>query len=482
MVLRALAGPGRSLLVGLRRDHIAACCLGLSYIAFFATMVVLPSPIFWEVVPRHVGTIETQYRSLLLYLSDIPLLIAVFAWTLGHILRPSRPLCFGPWYIAGPALAIMLLTALSPIWAHAAPIAAETAGRTIILFGLYLIAANEPRVQRLLAWALAVVVLVNAPLALMQFTTQAPAGLGFLGELQWYENTPGAWLRGYGLSLHPNVLGGFLALGLLGLIGLKMAGNGFVVASVRARSANILVRVAYTGALALGVAGLLSTFSRSAWLGFGGGLMYFCFLTLRQVGVRRALPSLSLSILPLIVVSLVFMFFNSGKLTTRLVLPVASVLRDEAVPGAQLEMGVLEERNRLHQGAIGLIATEPVLGVGAGNFTIAYYEQVGPFKPYMFYQPEHNVPLLVTAELGPLGGIAWLFLVVAPLVVSLRGAFRDASIWPYVWAAAILAVLLISGFDFYFWERQQGRVLFWVLLGVWAALSRQAYGLQRSPD
>jgi O-antigen ligase len=119
----------------------------------------------------------------------------------------------------------------------------------------------------------------------------------------------------------------------------------------------------------------------------------------------------------------------------------------------------------------------PWLGVGPGNFSAALYHLAPETVAYYAeFTPVHNVFILATAELGVLGGLGWLCLVVAPwLALWLRRQQVDMTPW---WAGlcGAMAALTVAGlFDHYLWSFQQGRLMLWLVWGLWArewALSR----------
>ena len=81
------------------------------------------------------------------------------------------------------------------------------------------------------------------------------------------------WIRAYGLTAHPNILGGVLAFGLL------------VIASAQGHGRwTRLIRMATFG---LGVAALFLTFSRAAWIAFAVGLG----VAIVMLAIRRDVPS-----------------------------------------------------------------------------------------------------------------------------------------------------------------------------------------------
>src|SRR3989344_8869204 len=87
------------------------------------------------------------------------------------------------------------------------------------------------------------------------------------------------WLRAYGSLAHPHILGGFLAICLLVI----------VISLVKEQQVNKHLRYFYWLAAIITFFGLITTFSRSAWLGFG--LTFICLLVyhlVKKIKERRS--------------------------------------------------------------------------------------------------------------------------------------------------------------------------------------------------
>jgi len=125
-----------------------------------------------------------------------------------------------------------------------------------------------------------------------------------------------------------------------------------------------------------------------------------------------------------------------------------------------------------------LIKEHPWGGVGAGNYVLAFHYLVDVMA---FPYPIHNVPLLVTGELGVLGGICWLMLVLSPfvyLVVNRRKVGKDAMLLG--WSGTLLAIAIVSLMDNFTWNLPGGMVFFWATLGFWAGYAAQL--TERAPE
>ncbi|MBN1246503.1 MAG: O-antigen ligase family protein, partial [Anaerolineae bacterium] len=218
---------------------------------------------------------------------------------------------------------------------------------------------------------------------------------------------------------------------------------------------------AVVAAFALGTATLLMTFSRGAWLAAMAGGATIVALLARSP--RMTWSEIARSLMPLMVivvaVGAVFVVTQWELLRPRLGLTYQGG-----------EVRSVDERETLIAGARALRQLRPWLGVGAGGFSTALY-QMAPqaIADYPIFQPVHRVPLLVAAELGPLGSLVWVVVMLAPLgaiLVSPRRVAVDG------WLAALTAVpvslFAVGWVEAYPWSSQQGALVTWVVLGLWA--------------
>jgi len=127
------------------------------------------------------------------------------------------------------------------------------------------------------------------------------------------------------------------------------------------------------------------------------------------------------------------------------------------------------ERMFLQNGYLLLIKDNIIYGVGLGQ-SVWLMQNYFPEKLLSWqWQPVHSVYLLILGETGLIG----LFLFLSGGVLFLRKVFsqnvpRGTS--SYVLLMHILTTLLIiigiiACFDHYFWDIQQGQLLFWLLIG-----------------
>jgi hypothetical protein len=444
--------PG--LIAWLRRQAVMALPGALAALAL--TLPAWRYRVLWHL---NLEEIYFELHDVILYLSDLLALFAIAVWWMTPYRRRVGRL---PRWQVGALAGLALLATFSALWAPLGWLALYQAARLWLLFALFLVVATASEARPALAWGLLISGAIQASIGLAQFAFQRTLGLRDLGELVMRPEWPGAsvitvsgipTLRAYGLTQHPNLLGGYLTVAVLIGAGLAL--------SQRAGHWRAIAAIALTG---LNFAGLLVTFSRAAWLGLAvGGLVALGLLarpaSRARVGWRAAVAMLVM----LAAVGIIFLMTQWPLLRPRLGLSVEGV-----------EIRSVDERSGLEASAWTLIGEHPGLGVGYGNFSIALWQRKPPaLEAYPIYQPVHRVPLLVRAELGLPGAVLWLVLAVGPWVII----WRRRKSWPgpdlpaaliVATAGAIAALTVVSWFDFYPWFSQQGRLLMWLLWGLWA--------------
>lgn len=410
--------------------------------AAYGLALLLPVSACWFVGPSLAPGVPVQhYARAGLYPSDAA--VAVLLLT-GLARRRLFAAGAGPGWVLVPLAGLAALALLTAATALSPPLAAYTAVRWLSALGVYLVLARtDVPVGRWIAVLVAGLVLQTC-LGIGQVITQGPVGLP--GELALPPHQMGAavlvvsgrpWLRAYGLTFHPNVLGGYLVVGLL-------------------ISLPLLERRWMRPLWWLLATGLLITFSRSAWLAAAVVLPLLAgWLAWRRPELRRGL-----------VVTL------GGAAVIGLV--AAGVLGRHAAsrfrPSATVaESRSLRERGELTDFAFSLIGERPLVGVGAGNFVLA----AGRAERPMEAQPVHNVPLLLAAEISVLGAGLWYWLWLAP-GLALRSRAEDGAPWSAVLTAAWFAWGIIALWDYYPWALNDGRLLGVTLLGLMARTVKAA--------
>ena len=295
----------------------------------------------------HVGSesIYFELRDGFVYLSDLPLLIAIGCWALTPFPRRVGRL---PRWLTVALLLLTLWATISILWAPLRSYAAYQSFRLWLLFLLYLVVGTVPEARGALVWGLAVSGAVQGMLGAAQFLAQRTLGLRELGEITMRPEWPGASvitvggepiLRAYGLTQHPNLLGGFLMVTTLLGLGLAVSTPG--------RRGWLA-----TGFAAASFTGLLLTFSRAAWLGWVVGLAVGFILLI--AGQHRSAVNwrrVGLLVAMLGVIGLIFVATQWPLLRPRLGLSVEGV-----------EIRSADERSGLEGSAWTLIRENPWVG------------------------------------------------------------------------------------------------------------------------
>jgi hypothetical protein len=169
--------------------------------------------------------------------------------------------------------------------------------------------------------------------------------------------------------------------------------------------------------LGVGLVALTLSFRRSAWMVGGLGILGVLGLTLRKS--------------PLSLYSLVPIPYS------------LSFLR----------------RAELNWMALKMFQDHPLLGVGLNNFTVQMGEYGEVSGWTRFLQPVHNVYLLIVAETGLFGLIAFFGLLFSVFYLLLKKK-------NYLLLVSMSQVALLCLIDHYFFTLQQTALLFWLLIGL----------------
>lgn len=444
-------------------------------------IVTLPLPRHWILLNQRSFHVYYEFTSILFYLSDVAVILvlltsAVWFWQERPAVR------WGPAMVTLPLALLPVVALATAPWAGDPVQAIYIAGRLVVLLAVYLAIVTLRPSARVVQRSLAASLMLQTAAAVAQFITQDDLGWQWLGEIE-LSPTPGlasiitvgdrVWLRGYGLTPHPNILGGILVATLLALVVAYLKSHGWR-------------KVVWLTVLAGGGVGLVISFSRAAWL---GGVVGSAGLLLGLMSYRPWRRQYARAILVPAVVGLVVL---AGFAFARRDLFVARL----RPPATYTEARSLDERRVLADASLELIRRSPLTGVGAGNFSTAIVPLVEDV-PATTPQPVHNLPLLLSAELGLAGGVLWVWLMLAPVLLTwqrfrtfvgarqaglairlqrylLSGLPRPytnaggVSLWVLGLTAGLVALAMIDLFDFYSWGWPQGRLLRWVFLALWA--------------
>ena len=353
-------------------------------------------------------------------------------------------------------LALLALETASILWAASPVLAAQHAAHSGLLFLLFIAPAwwltqpaHRPQRQKIIQYILflvGVIVLMNSTVGLLQFWRQDDLGLWWLGEIELapvggfsvVELTDRLTLRAYGLTRHPNSLGGLLMVGLLLLLPRVL---------LQRRPVAIAASI-------LGFAALVVTFSRSSWLGLTLASVPLLWLwSTQQRDEPARLCRRTISVFGLSSLLLLAMMAGSNR---RL---IAARLSAES----PAESRSLRERSVLIAHSFKMIKQAPLQGIGAGNFVFMLPDGLMDSP-----QPVHNMFLLISAEIGLPAGAVWLLITIVPLVISYRAwQVGKLTVNGCAITAALFACAITDQLDMYAWQWVTGRTLRWLLLALW---------------
>lgn len=385
-------------------------------VAVLGVRLVLARPTVWFVLLGLALPIRTpvsfgsQDASLLVPLYAVVLLgLAAFAW--GRIRgRIELPAPEGPAALNVPLAALVAFFLVSTLWSADPEEAAVKAGFFYLPFTvLYLLVlAWWPRARALAALAVTTIAggAIAAAVALWQYGTQ---------EIWWNEtlqqaNVYSRFFRVNGIFFDPNILGRYLAIGIMAALAL---------AWVRRRPPEL---AALAAAVALMAAGLVVTFSRSSALMLMVGL---ALLAVRAVGLRRT---------------------AIGGVALLIVLGGATIAASDNVRRAVTDSDRLERvsegRFDLAEGGFEIWREEPIAGVGLGGFETRFEEILTPIEQRRVRVViSHNAPITILSETGLVGMALFVALLAGAGWAVVRGS-RDGG--DAGWGRFALAAMLVG--------------------------------------
>ena len=352
--------------------------------------------------------------------------------------------------IPGPVIAIatllLLQYAASTVDGARSDLGAFEIASTVHGFVLALIVAALLRRDHL-GWvlgAIAVQVLIHSGFAVAQGVTGRPIGAGLLGarDLVLAEALEGGatLLRPAGLFAHPIVYATSLVVTLPLLAAAPFAH--------RSRTVALLSSIA----LVLGLAGLLLSLSRGAWIS-----TIVAFTLLGALVLRHRLLSaerLRWILGSVLGVALVFGVAFGPRVYERL---------------TRSDAGNVDVRLDLNAIAWRMTLANPLLGTGLNNFV----ETMEPFDPKnvmeYFPAPAHNLYLLEAAEAGLPALALWLALFGSTLAIAVRSLPRlgdRGSQWLVAALGAGIAGFLVSQLADFSHRLEPLRSLIWLLIGL----------------
>jgi len=314
---------------------------------------------------------------------------------------------------------------LSSLWSVDSSVAQQSALRFVEACLLFLVILLGPLSSINVMQFFVGGALVQSIFGLWQFITQSTFSSTILGITKhpaWQSGTSvvandeiGRLLRAYGSFPHPNIFGGFMVVALFFL---------FLLLFQKKQKINYIIsHFVYIIILA----GLIYSFSRSAML---SGTFFIVVLAVMLKRKKVAKRIITFTIL----FTGIFVAVSAPLFAIRMQADTVHETRS------------LTERASQYEVAKEIIIKNPILGVGAGNYTLALKERT-PDLPGWGYQPVHNAVLLFIAEFGIVGVL---------LLIHILVRMRTAMDVPWIFFGILLILAL---FDHYLLSSYVGLML-----------------------
>jgi len=291
----------------------------------------------------------------------------------------------------------------------------------------------------------------QAIISIGQFIKQSDFGLRLFGETLLSPEIPGIAtfintvgekiLRPYGTTSHPNILAAYLFVVVFTF---------YAYFLYKRRTENKKREYALLAFYGILLFAFLLTFSRTVIFIFLIGLFIRWILLLFKGLLRKERLKIRISRIATVslLVGIIFSFLYWSEIKSR-----ASISSsDEAVA------------LRLYYNNESLKYGVNLTGVGIGNFTNWLMEK-NPYQERWFYQPVHNIYLLIYSETG-LFGVAFFLLFLIYLIKTFISETGLKTVPEYSVLLMVASVLFIGFFDHFLLTLQQGRLVFWLLLAM----------------
>ncbi len=382
---------------------------------------------FWPASSFVLG-LRVDYLSPTFFLTDLLVLAILFFWLGEKFLKKQ----FSPlrsfkayWWVV--AIFVFLL---------ANAFLAQNQGAAFYQFAKFLelsllafyVAQNHNYLSKM-ALPLSLAVFYSSLITIAQFFKQSSLNgfFWFLGERTFNLATPGIAkaiingqliMRPYGTFPHPNVLAGFLLVGLILTIPYLFQKN----------------KVLFMIYLCIVVLAIALSFSRSVWL----------------LGLVSSLFFLGKSKIPK------KLFWLAGGFWLILLILAFYLLPHFSTNEA------FSQRMQLMKAALLMIKVSPLSGVGLNNFIVSLPE-FWPVTGFTYWlQRVHNLYLLVLSETGVISFLIFLWL----LILVFKRLLKP-SLWiNFPLLMALMAILLLGLTDHYWLTLQPGQLLLALVLGL----------------
>lgn len=410
------------------------------------SILILPWQTRWIFTEGVLNGFPWEQGTVSLYVGQVILFVTILVGVVlfrGEWKSLLRRVAGGQWRVGGKGRSLLISGIALFVIVSTATVSWTASGmwwlQVILIAGFFttLYVARIP-IDRIAKWFV-ISMIPHAALAVSQFFQQDIIGstiLGIATHHPWVHGTSvvehGLYrvLRSYGGLPHPNILGGWLAMGLI------------LLPSLIIRAKAKIGMISYVFVSVLFAAAFGFTFSRGAWIAGGLGFLLALFFAWRRSS--ETLQKQAVALLGIITVfvigwGVVTQFDHvSARFTTE----------------HRLETWSLMTRSKAISEGIEAWKLRPVAGwgVGASLLGISEVRKSDELWSAIAPEPPHAVPLVVLVETGVLGVIAFVALVIAIIQRLIIKKRWDAI--PILIAGSAIALT-----DHYLWTLWPGIVL-----------------------
>lgn len=403
-------------------------------------LFILPWQTIWIYQENYFGDYKNQFGTLGFYGSEFLLWIIILLFIVWYWQKYKvESIKYKGWSFSKDKIfvfSILLFTVycfLSSFWALDFSVAWQQAlrvmGMFLLFFVLYLGPLSKKEIMR---WFILGSILPII-LGLFQFIFQLTFASKYLGlaiHPAWEAGSSivvgnfGRLLRTYGSFPHPNIFGGYLFIILLA---------GFLFFNKKEKLS--LVSYLFLGFTILT---MFFTFSRAALL--ASGFLFLGFLVYSFVNKNKIMKKLSIFSLVLFI-ALLFSLWP--------------VFQSRLSSGSINEVQSIEERTSGIGQSLFLLSENKWFGVGISNFTFALHNSNPNLDPWVF-QPVHNVGLLIFTELGIVGSLLFILVIISSVVYFRNVVLKKDFFWLVY---AIFCFIILMFFDHYLYSFYIGLML-----------------------
>jgi O-antigen ligase len=317
----------------------------------------------------------------------------------------------------------------------------------ILFFIVFINVINSPRRIRSIFWALGVSALFVSIIALWQYIEILPSHEPWVSELPRRVTSIFEYPNAVGLYLTP-IATLFIGILLLAKRPDKKLNKKYIKGAKRF----------IVGVIIFALLGIVFSVSRGAVLGVGAAVVFFSFFS-------RFKKWIWVAIIASIVLSLVVP-------QTRTVITDIATVKDTST----------DVRTVLWEGTWNLIKDRPIKGAGLAGFPVVY-EEYKLAKHTEFLQYPHNIILNFWVELGALGLISLLWLLVEFFREGVKTRKKEIDLYPIpkfqfsiVLMGVIIAMLVYGMVDVPYFKNDLA-IIFWIIVGLMVSkrnISKQA--------